>query len=559
MNDRSYTEAEIQDLTDRVFLLKERLEAGKIHFAPHLIEDFRRSFEAIRLRPDGKVDPRTVDGRIRASTLAIVAMNQREEMKNSATLQDLQEKYFEFLFEQFGWLYDQMVQHKVPSYVIAEHFAKEAEFVDKLFSVIPDCEKAVKDFWEVAGEISEYHLQDGHQLKSVFSGDLCPSYDENVVSTAGLYVDTIILPCPVLRVAPLGNFLPKSEVVKLFVKHVLTVMTYRNLATADVSPPIVLIVPSRDDIQGRGSEHSVTARAAPLMVQHGNRLFGRSFQELDELTEFCSGLVGVEDVVSQLKCPERLLFDTEWGGDATHQLRTAMTENPVLPGMDQDVAGHQVITAALGRMPQAMAAEEAAFQFGGSPLISAPTSWSYYTWLLEYQGARARNRAGNIEACHVAHALTTEAGTSLQWLGNVPPESVLEIRRNGLAEELRGVLSSGLSDLLKVNPENYFRTADQVVENLDLAFRKHQQDLLEAKRRKLKLYGIDVPTCLAVGAIGVAGAMTGSIPLQGISAALSVVGLATLKDIKTKYVEIAEADKVRRTSPTGILFRHLAN
>jgi hypothetical protein len=33
MPSRSYTEEEIQDLTDRVFLLKEQLEAGKMQFA----------------------------------------------------------------------------------------------------------------------------------------------------------------------------------------------------------------------------------------------------------------------------------------------------------------------------------------------------------------------------------------------------------------------------------------------------------------------------------------------------------------------------------------------
>ena len=44
MTERSYTEEEAQDLTDRVFLLKEKLEAGKMYFAPHLVDDFRRSF-----------------------------------------------------------------------------------------------------------------------------------------------------------------------------------------------------------------------------------------------------------------------------------------------------------------------------------------------------------------------------------------------------------------------------------------------------------------------------------------------------------------------------------
>lgn len=81
MNARAYTEEEIQDLTDRVFLLRQQLEAGKIHFAAHLVEDFHRSYESIKLRPDGLVDPTTVDGRIRAATLAVRVMKQRDEAK----------------------------------------------------------------------------------------------------------------------------------------------------------------------------------------------------------------------------------------------------------------------------------------------------------------------------------------------------------------------------------------------------------------------------------------------------------------------------------------------
>ena len=79
MQMREYSEEEIQDLTDRVFLAREQLQAGKVHFAAHLADDFFRSLEAIRLRADGKVDPRTVDGRIRSFTLAMVAMRLRED------------------------------------------------------------------------------------------------------------------------------------------------------------------------------------------------------------------------------------------------------------------------------------------------------------------------------------------------------------------------------------------------------------------------------------------------------------------------------------------------
>lgn len=71
---RQYSEEEVQDLTDRVFLLRTRLDEGKLHIAAHLVDCFRESLMAIRLRPDGLVDPATVDGRIRAMTLAIRAL-----------------------------------------------------------------------------------------------------------------------------------------------------------------------------------------------------------------------------------------------------------------------------------------------------------------------------------------------------------------------------------------------------------------------------------------------------------------------------------------------------
>lgn len=102
-----------------------------------------------------------------------------------------------------------------------------------------------------------------------------------------------------------------------------------------------------------------------------------------------------------------------------------------------------------------------------------------------------------------------------------------------------------------------FRTADQVVENLNSAFSKHQQALREARQKKLKLYGIDVAACTATGAVAVAAALTGNVTLGAISGALGVAGLPNLKDIKTKFKQISAEDKARRESPTGLLFSHV--
>lgn len=557
MSLRTYTEEEVQDLTDRIFLLKEQVAAGKMHFAKHLVENFQRSWSSIRLRPDGLVDPATVDGRIRSIALTISEMKHREEAKTAVSLAQIQDAYFTFLFRELGWLYDQMIKANVTPSVFARAIAKDSEFVEQTISALPAMTDKLKEFWQSVSEPGAFHLQDGHQLKATFGGDLFPAHWENVVSTAGLYIDTIILPCPITRIAPLVKVAPARELTEILVKHTLTAMSYRDVATAEIDPPIALVLPNTDDVD-TASRQSLVQRSEPAMRKHAGYLFGRSFESIEHLQDFCDSLISVEDAMAELKGADRLLFDTEWDRNPRAQLARAISElPPAVPGADQAIAGHHIFGACLGRMPQAMAAMDNALHFGGTPLINAETSWLYYTWMLEYEAETSPLDERHGQSMHVTRALVAESHSNLAWLGNVPPKNVLEIRKRGLADEVRSLLGHGVSDLIGLNPNNYFRTADQVVENLDRAFREHQKAILDAKQNKLKFYGLDVGSFVTRGALAVTAALTRSPTLGAVSGLLSIAGLPNLKDIKTKYATIAAEDRARKASPTGLLFRHV--
>lgn len=558
--ERTYTDEEIDDLTDRVFLLRERVEQGQLGFATEqLKEDFFRSYSRISLLPDGRVDPKSLDGRIRTSTLAMRAMKYRQDSKSEISLAQIQDAYFTLLFREFGWLFEQMQKAGANPAAAGRIAARDAAFVEHAVEVLPKMVEDLKEFWQAVGDGGAFHLQDQQTLKATFAGDLFPAYWENAVSTAGLYVDTIILPCPIMRTAPMiASNMPRSELVAVLLKHVLTAMTYREVAIADVSPPIALVMPNTGDIDTE-SRRGLVERAKPLMVKHASYLFGRDFESVEHIGEFCDSLSTVEKALAELKGGDRLVFDAEWGSGPREQLNRVLAEKqPGHVDSDPEHPGHHILSSVLGRMPQAMATEDNAFHFGGTPLINAQTSWLYYTWMLDYQAAPVPTGHRGAQSMHIVRALSAESGNNLAWLGNVPPETVLEIRRNGLAEEVRALLDTGVSDLIKANPSNYFRTADQVVENLDKAFRKHQQALLEARNKKLKLYGVDVTSMLATGVVAVAGAVTGNVALGAISGVLGVVGLPNLREIKSKFAEIAAEDKARRASPTGLLFRHLS-
>ncbi|ANF86293.1 hypothetical protein A7J50_2900 [Pseudomonas antarctica] len=196
---------------------------------------------AIRLRPDGLVDPTTVDGRIRAMTLAIRAFAYREDSKKSVSLQKIRSVYFDFLFREFDFLYKPMVKADATPAQAAAVAVRNDELVKHCTKALPELAEGIREFWSSVSDPAAFHLQDGQQFKATFSGDLFPAHWENVVSTAGLYIDTIVLPCPILKIAPLFEALPAKQVVELFIKHVLNAMTYRDIALAEIEPPLVVI------------------------------------------------------------------------------------------------------------------------------------------------------------------------------------------------------------------------------------------------------------------------------------------------------------------------------
>lgn len=554
--DSYQNEEYISDLTDRVFLIKQELEAGKIKIASHLIDGFVTSFEKVRLRDDGKVDPSTVDGRIRAMGSAINHFVEREKTKSNYSIIDLQKAYFDILFANFGDIFRIMIDSGDEPYKLASFFSKKTDYAQHIYDIFPEFFAQIKEFWSVASDIGVIHLQDGSQLKANFSGDLFPSYSENAVSTAGLYVDTISLPCPILRVGRLHATADKSEFTRLLLKHILTCMTYRDVALEEIEPAIVLILPDRRDFSENNIEHLMAA-CEPYVLAHAQYLYDRKFENIDDFREFSTTLVDVEQVLKNLKRPDRLIFDTEWGGDAKHQLTKLLSDQHRLSRkVVGDHAGMEVFFNSSGRMPQAYSAKRNAQELGSTPYINAETSWLYYTWLIEYESQRFDINDVELINMHIVHALANGMQDGFSWLGNVPTNKIIELRRNNLMEEIRGVLSSGVDSLIHSSAVDYSKTTQQVVDNIDRAFIEHQRVIAKAKAEKLRIYGLDVLPCVANGAIAIAGALTGNVALGTISATLGVFGLPSIADIKSKFKQRQERLDAYKGSVTGILFSH---
>ena len=102
---------------------------------------------------------------------------------------------------------------------------------------------------------------------------------------------------------------------------------------------------------------------------------------------------------------------------------------------------------------------------------------------MEYDSTEAE-AATNTKDLHVMRGLQELATGEMQWLDNVPPEALIEVRKQGAMDEIRRMLGSGVGELAASNPNNFHRTRDKIFDNINEAFELHQQNIkgLRAKQ-----------------------------------------------------------------------------
>jgi hypothetical protein len=267
--------------------------------------------------------------------------------------------------------------------------------------------------------------------------------------------------------------------------------------------------------------------------------------------EFCGHLDTIERAAAEIKDHDRVLFDTQWQGTVSEQLER-VTQDPAYAGLlGTDNPGLIVASQALGRMSTSNELLVKARRLRGTPIIDAPTSWQYLVWKLEYDAGHTEEIEG-LRDLHVVRGLQTLAENDMQWLGRIPPEALLEVRKTGALGEVREILTKGVEDLATANPTNFHRTSDLVFDNIHAAFAEHRKNIDALVAKGWKFAGSDLGSWVVVGSLAATGA-----PVWGLAAlaADQLLRAPKLRDIPQSIRELAaETTKVKR-SPVGMLFR----
>ena len=540
-----------QELKYRLKILKEDFEAGKINIAEGL--SVNDSLNSVRYDKNGEIDLETVDGVVRSMAMMSAVIRNREDLKNSISLSEIQHTYFEFVERNFGAFYKIMQERKMSPHDAGMIASKCPSTIKELLTNVNEFLDAINEFWMQTGDIAQIHIEDMHSnVKGVFGGDLFPSHSENIASKCGIYTDTIILPDPFLRSKHIFENFSNEKKAYYFMKHAMNILQYKDLACADVEIPIIAIIPDFSALEEEEKEFYHKLGIQDSLI-HSQKLFGRKFESFDELMEFTQHLDTVEKAIAEVNDPSKILFDTSWKGDAKEQLKQALDSNYF--GMHQfNSPGLMLAMQAVGRMGTSNELLIKARRLNGTPIIDAPTSWKYFSWKIEYDAERMEKET-NSHDLHVLNGLQGLGTNQMEWIGNIPVEALIEIRKEGALDEIRSLLGKGINDLIDSNPSNFHRTRDQIFDNINSAFKDHEENLKLLKSKQWKFAGTDIGSWMVMGTLEVAAAITGT-PVWGMGALAvnQVVDAPKLKDIPSSIKKLVEENKKVKKSPVGLLF-----
>jgi hypothetical protein len=460
----------------------------------------------------------------------------------------VQKVYFQSIENNFGDLYEQMVKAGASPHQFSSALAQHHENVEYLYPAISKFMDWLTQFWASASDVVTYHLQDMNNIKGVFGGDLFPV--RNIASTCGLYLDTIILTDPFMNCKSLFPRWRKEEAVRYLLKNAMNVLSYKELALADLPTPIIAILPFESSIN-EDEYDNIAEWAKQDALTHASKIFGRRFDIAEELLEFGAGLDTPEKVGQVVTDRERVLFDTEWTGTLESQVQRAFNEFGNLAGATNP--GLYLVGQCFSRMMQATDILAKSRSLGGTPLIEAETSWRFFNWKLEYDAPIGENNL----PLHMLQGLQWAGKNEVQWLGKIPPAALIEMRQQGAVEEIRSVLTAGVEQVSEANESNFMAIGGKIADNIKDAFAKHQEAIAEMKRKNVRFWGHDIGTWVVTGAIEVGAAFAGT-PLFGMAsfAAGQVTDAPKLKDLPKAFRGLAEERAKVQKSPLGLLFKH---
>jgi len=445
------------------------------------------------------------------------------------------EHYFDIIDSYFGSIKNYLEDDKYSHIDLGMNIANYPLVSDLILDAIDDLGTEIMQFWPENSKTVLSLVKEQDSLKCVYSGDITPVILEDFVKKSLLYIDTVIIPDPILNLTILQSqiALDKKYYLSKLVRHVFNVWKLKDLALADIEKNALVILPINFNIVNEDDKNKLLLDAYKRFINYANDVFGQKFDNESDSLIFLGKYNDAKKLYSGIKQFNLLpnifkKFDTfeeflmHWIDEKRHfQLETKTV------GWD---FGEYLLSQFIRVQEHKFFCEKVS----GEPIYDYDLPYFFFSYEM-----------GGLDMdASIAIALQKE---KFKWIANVPLPALKILREENKLEYMRSILRKGITDLKAKRDEDLLRTSEQLEKNLKEAFEEQEEEIASLEREVAVITKKEIP-------IQTAGSMVGFIPVIGNYISIPFA-FRSILDLLNQRKEITQKIEDKKTDFINLLIK----
>jgi len=456
------------------------------------------------------------------------------------SLEKIQSSYYELIESHLEKIYE---EYPIDPYEAAIKYASKntGKF---LFQIFPDFKQEVYDFWKTNRDKNKALIERNPGLKTCYSGDIFPSKCPEFISRIGLYIDTLLLPDPLLKVLSFPKeFMSDRDRVFYIIKHAFNLLNIKNYVLQDFDIPLACIYPNdmyfeevRSHVTGEESYHNT--------LHYFEELLGIELSSFDELEE----IINIDEnelsykIRSPTLLPPNFYDETIISRGILKGMREMLDSGVTF--LNGEPAGKYLHNYIFGRLRGISDHLIDCLEFNSKPIYDVPSSWFMYKWKISNDSKKYGKEIGLDVSTSIVNALQLD---NFNWLGNIPLENLIKIREEGGLGEIRSIIRENINEIYECKRKDLESIAREINKNLNEEFRKHETELRKLEKEYQKRLNIQ-EKLLILGTISI----TASFIFPPL-AVFSLLGGGFI-DVLSASEEYLKKIKELNQKPVGVMF-----
>lgn len=389
-----------------------------------------------------------------------------------------------------------------------------------------------------------------------------------LVSTVGLYADTIIVTDPIQVATRIAlGFDPRQPdsanlSLSLVLPAMINLINSFDLLTSELLPPICVLFPEQfneTDI----TRNLINCQVENDAVQIFSRLLNKRLDSYEVLRYQMKRIRTNDDLDKRIVNMDlwRHLLDatakipSEFSSHLNKVYSTLPSVTPIQHQRDRATLGQQMLFHFTGQLTQLNELAVKSVQTSSHPMFSSPEQWNL--WLTRKSFLEERAVTADFDKASILNVLNQSKSRQVNLLTSFTNEELIFLRKEGALSDLRLKLFSEICRLGISNSSNEVRVESEISKRVNELIEEHSKQVTALASAERKFYGIDVGAAIARASFAIAALASDDPIVKIVSASIGVSGLGSVKDVIKAAKGLAGQKRALKNSASAILVRKL--